>query len=78
MAERKDDILLENHIQEEMARYAAIEERLDKIEIQMAQIIEIWNQAKGVLNFIKALAWIGGGITAIWAFVQSNLDITVK
>ncbi len=76
--ERKDDMLLENHVKEEMERYAEIEHRLGKIEQQMGDMLEIWVQAKGVFSFIKIVAGIGAGAAAIWAFIHDNFSVALK
>lgn len=75
---RKDDLLLEGHVKEEMERYAHIETRLDAIEKQMASIIEMWTQARGVLTFIKVVAGLVAVLAAAYTFITSNFTLIVK
>ncbi len=76
--ERKDDMLLENHVKEEMERYAEIEQRLSKIESQISDLLDVWIQAKGAVSFIKIMAGLGAGAAAIWAFVHDNFHLALK
>lgn len=59
----------EQHEVDEMVRYKILEERLDKIEHTMEEMLDIWKGAKGVLSFLKIAAAIGTSIAAfiIWA-----------
>jgi hypothetical protein len=75
---RKDDMLLSDHITDEMQRYAVIEARLDTIETHLGALVDIWTQAKGAVKFIKVCAGIVATAAAIWAFVTSHFHITVK
>jgi tetrahydromethanopterin S-methyltransferase subunit G len=74
----QDKSILAQHVQEEMVRYAQIEDRLAKIESKLEDITEIWAQAKGALFFIKIMSGVGAAVAAIYVFLNSNFTITVK
>ena len=39
---------------------------------QMLTLVETWQQAKGVLNFIKWCSTISAGVTAFWAWLHQH------
>jgi hypothetical protein len=75
---RHDDSLLEKHTEEEMERYQAIVDRLTKIEERQTEMLEVWTQAKGALQFIKILAALGVAIAGIYSFFTSNFTVIPK
>lgn len=75
---RQDDSLLAAHIEDEMKQYKAILDRLETMEHRMEDIVDIWTQAKGVITFIKVMAWAGATVTSIYLFVTSNFVIAPK
>ncbi len=75
---QNNESILEEHVREEMIRYARIEDRLTKIENQLGEITSIWQQAKGALTFIKIMASITSAVAAIYVFITSNFSITPK
>ena len=76
--ERRDDLLLESHIREEMERYGSIDNRLDAIEGQMRELLDTWVQAKGAFSFVKVMAGLGAAAAAIWAFVSDHFHVALK
>ncbi len=75
---RHDDSLLEKHTAEEMERYQAIVDRLTEIEKRQSEMLEVWTQAKGALQFIKILAAIGVTLAGIYTFFTSNFTVIPK
>ena len=75
---KQDESLLTAYIEDETKQYKAILDRLDAMENKMGDIVDIWTQAKGVITFIKVMAWAGATVTSIYLFVTSNFVIAPK
>lgn len=69
------DEAIDAHVSDEKDRYRRFEERLDQIEISMAQMLELWNGAKGVLAFLRWAAAIGATIAAIMAWAKDHIKL---
>ena len=76
--DRKDDMLLENHIREEMERYDLIEKRLAGLETKMSDLIDIWTQAKGAVSFVKIMAGLAATSAAIYAYLHDHFTLIAK
>ena len=75
---RQDDTALIEHAREEMERYKEIADRLSEIEKRQSEMLEVWSQAKGALQFIKILATIGVALAGIYTFFTSNFTVIPK
>ena len=71
---------LEEHVDEERVRdalmSAKIEEMSKQIQIlteQMESLVTSWNQAKGVLSFVKWVVGISGSVGAFILFIKDHV-----
>lgn len=64
---------LSTHDVEEMGRYTSLEERLDKIEKNMEEMLDMWKGAKGVLAFLKWAAAVGSTLAAITIWAKDHV-----
>jgi hypothetical protein len=76
--DRKDDMLLENHIKEEMERYEIIERRLAGLEDKMSELLDVWTQAKGAMSFVKIMAGLAATAAAIYAYLHDHFSLIAK
>lgn len=72
------DQLLSEHIEREEKKFDSIDDRLSKLENQLSELIDLWTQAKGVLNFIKVVAGIGAACAAFYSFTHDYFTITPR
>ena len=72
---RHDDSALEQHAREEIERYDQVVARLTKIEENQKEMLDVWNQAKGAITFLKILASVAAGLAATWAFFNTNFTV---
>ena len=64
---------LSSHEAGEMERYWVLEERLENIEKNMAEMLDMWKGAKGVLAFLKWAAAVGSTIAAVALWAKDHL-----
>ena len=71
---------LEDHVDEERVRdvlmSAKIEEMSKQIQTlteQMESLVTSWNQAKGVLSFVKWVVGISGSVGAFILFIKDHI-----
>lgn len=71
---------LEEHVDEERVRdaimSAKIEEMSKQIQTlteQMESLVTSWNQAKGVLSFVKWVVGISGSVGAFILFIKDHI-----
>ncbi len=62
--------MIEDHAAVEMERYKHLEEKISSIQKDMTTMLETWNQAKGVLFFLKWIVGVGGSIVAFIAYLK--------
>jgi len=62
--------MIEDHAAFEMERYKHLEEKISSIQKDMTTMLETWNQAKGVLFFLKWIVGVGGSIVAFIAYLK--------
>lgn len=70
---------IEQHIQVETIRDASMVKQLEELQTQVnalssdvKTLIDLWTQAKGVVNFVKWAAWIGGVIVSAALFIKDH------
>ena len=70
---------LEEHVDEERVRYALMSAKIEEMSKQiqtlteqMESLVTSWNQAKGVISFMKWIAGIGGSIGAWFLFFKDH------
>lgn len=64
--------LLKNHIAENQERFLRIEEQITQMQQTMKSFIDAWNQAKGVVTFVKYSASIVGSLAALFLFIKEH------
>jgi len=64
---------LEDHTNNEIKRYEDLKQDIKELKEQVATLIDIWNQAKGVITFIKWVTSIVGGLTAFILFIKEYI-----
>lgn len=66
------DSILKKHIEDEDAKFYRLEKQLSELTKTMNAFVEAWQQAKGVITFVKWLASIAGGLTAFVIFLKDH------
>ena len=61
---RHIDGILERHMKEEDRRFIEMQQELREMRNDLRILTEAWQQAKGVVSFMKWVAGIGGSIGA--------------
>lgn len=69
---RHIDSILKKHIEDEDAKFYRLEKQLSELTKTMNAFVEAWQQAKGVITFVKWLASIAGGLTAFVIFLKDH------
>ena len=64
--------LLKNHIAENQEHFLRIEEQITQMQQTMKSFIDAWNQAKGVVTFVKYFASIVGSLAALFLFIKEH------
>ena len=67
------DDLLSNHIMEENQKFEQLFKDIAELKKEMAAFTEAWQQARGVITFIKWMVSIAGGVTAFLLFIKDHL-----
>lgn len=75
---RRDDSMLEDHIEMEEQRLTGIEGRLESLEIVVNELKDIMVQAKGAVSFIKIVAGLIAMAAAAYTYVSNTFSITIK
>jgi hypothetical protein len=69
---RVGDLLLEQHTIEEIKRYDDIKNDLRVLTLAVNELTLTWNQAKGVLTFVKWLIGIAGSVSVFILFLKDH------
>ena len=71
---------LEEHVDEERVRDALMSAKIDEMSKQiqtlteqMESLVTSWNQAKGVLSFVKWVVGISGSVGAFILFIKDHI-----
>lgn len=67
------DELLAIHIQEENLKFEQLFADIKELRREMTAFTEAWQQAKGVVTFVKWMVSIAGGVTAFLLFIKDHL-----
>jgi hypothetical protein len=67
------DEILALHIQEENLKFEQLFTDIKELRREMAAFTEAWQQARGVVTFIKWMVSIAGGITAFLLFIRDHI-----
>lgn len=73
MERRSYDALLEEHINAEKIRDAELKQDIKELKEAVESLIATWNQAKGILSFVKWILGISGGIATFLLFVKDHI-----
>jgi len=71
---------LEDHVNEERVRDALMTAKMDEmaeqiktLTTQVEMLVTSWNQAKGVITFVKWIAGISGSLVAFILFIKDHV-----
>lgn len=71
---------LEDHVNEERVRDALMTAKMDEmaeqiktLTTQVEMLVTSWNQARGVLSFVKWFVGISGSLTAMILFFKEHI-----
>jgi hypothetical protein len=78
VAELKKEIV--THVHEEALRdnnmvkqIELLQEQVDLLSKEVKNLVDLWTQARGVLNFIQWAAGIGGIIAGVVLFIKDHI-----
>ena len=66
------DGILERHMEEEDRRFAELQHEIQEMRQDIKSLTYAWQQAKGVVSFMKWIAGIGGSIGAWFLFFKDH------
>lgn len=64
---------IEKHAEEENRKYQEIRVELKETKQAITDLLEMWNQTKGVLSFLKWFVGACASIGAIFMFLRDHL-----
>lgn len=64
---------IDAHSREESEKYQALKEDIHDLKSAVNDLLTMWNQAKGVLSFIKWVVGACASIGVIFAFLRDHL-----
>ena len=67
------DGILALHIQEENLKFEQLFADIKELRREMTAFTEAWQQAKGVVTFVKWVVSIAGGVTAFLLFMRDHI-----
>jgi len=69
---RHIDVILEQHMHEEDARFDALSSEIKELRQDIKDLTAAWQQAKGVLSFVKWILGIAGGLTVFLTYMKDH------
>lgn len=66
------------HVGEEKVRDEDMAKEIAELNRKVGELLDMWSQAKGAVNFMKLMAGVVAGGAAFWAWVSANIAITPK
>ena len=69
---RHIDDVLEAHMMEEDRRFNSLQQDIKELRADIKALTEAWQQARGVVSFMKWVAGIGGGVLAWVVFFKDH------
>lgn len=69
---RHIDDILERHMEEEDRRFGELQQEIKEMRQDIKDLTSAWQQAKGVVSFMKWIAGIGGSIGAWFLFFKDH------
>lgn len=74
MEERRAfDLVLQQHTEDEIARYEDLKREIKELRETVKSLVDIWNQTKGVVSFVKWIVGISGSVGAFILFVKDHV-----
>jgi hypothetical protein len=74
MEQRRDiDPFLQAHIEKEEGQLRELREDIKNLQLEMTAFTEAWQQAKGVVQFVKWLVGISSGLAAFVLFIKDHI-----
>ena len=70
---RHMDEILEKHMEEENHRFAELQKEVQDMRQDIKDLTAAWQQARGIVSFMKWVAGIGGSIGAWFIFVKDHV-----
>lgn len=70
---KKMEEILDAHIQEENLKFEQLFADIKELRKEMTAFTEAWQQAKGVVTFVKWVVSIAGGVTAFLLFIRDHI-----
>jgi len=67
------DEILALHIQDENLKFEQLFADIKELRREMTALTEAWQQAKGVVTFVKWVVSIAGGVTAFLLFMRDHI-----
>lgn len=64
--------LLEQHMREEDAKFDGLLTEVKELKQDIKDLTAAWQQAKGVLSFVKWILGIAGGLTVFLTFMKDH------
>ena len=65
--------ILATHIQEENLKFEQLFADIKELRKEMTAFTEAWQQAKGVVTFVKCIVSIAGGVTSFLLFIRDHI-----
>lgn len=66
------ETLLETHTREEIQRYEELKTKLETLSDSIEGLNNAWQQALGIIGFIKWFSAIAGGLTALLLYIKGT------
>ena len=70
---RAFDLVLQQHTEDEIARYEDLKREIKELRETVKSLVDIWNQTKGVVSFVKWIVGISGSVGAFILFVKDHV-----
>ena len=67
------DDLLSIHMQEENQKFEQLSSDIQQLRQDVKDLTAAWQQARGVVTFVKWLVSIAGGVTAFILFIKDHI-----
>ena len=70
---RTFDLVLKQHTDEEIERYEDLKREIKELRETVKSLVDVWNQTKGVVSFVKWMVGIVGSVGAFILFIKDHL-----
>ena len=65
--------ILDTHVYEENLKFEQLFADIKELRKELTAFTEAWQQAKGVVTFVKWVVSIAGGVTAFLLFIRDHI-----